>query len=405
MSDEQLPPEQPEWPPAEQSGWPSRGRQTRSPSGSRQGSADDPPPESSRRSRLPGPLGRLSSKLDKDGPLSAPTLRWGLLAVAIGAVVAALITMVISGFDSHRVEAHTPGGTQPTGAVAGAAFGTAKQGDCLSWTKGNASDLVKVDCGSKHLFEVTADIDLSKYPGVEFGPGSRFPDSLRFSELRDEHCVSAAQGYLGGKFDPRGKFVVGLINPGEAGWKAGERTLRCGLQITGSAGTATHPITGSVRNINQSKIFDVGTCVGIARNLPTDPVDCTQPHAFEIVSTVDLGARFPGGPPSKDDQDKVMEDQCGKDSTDYLGSPDALRNKTLTLFWDFLDARSWLAGSQSLNCMVGKGADQEGFATITGSARGDLLIDGQAPVPPPNNGRYTPPPLPGAAPPVIPQPR
>lgn len=386
MSDEQMPPQQ-------------RGQMPPPPH-----RAQMPRAQSSSGSASGGPLGALRRTIDK-GPLSAPALRFGLLAVAGGAVLAALITLFVSGFDSSRVEAHTPGGAQPTGAVAGAAFGTAKQGDCLSWSKSNASDLVKVECDSKHLFEVTADVDLSKYPGKEFGPGSRFPDSLRFSELRDEHCVSAAQGYLGGKLDPRGKFVVGLINPGEAGWKAGERTLRCGLQVAGSAGTATHPISGSVRGVNQSKIYDVGTCIGIARNLPTDPVECTQPHAFEIVSTVELASRFPAGPPSKDEQDKFMEDQCAKDSTDYLGSPDALRNKTLTLFWDFLDTRSWLAGSRSLNCMIGKGADQEGFATITGSARGDILVDGQAPVPPPNNGRSTPTPLPGAAPPVIPQPR
>ncbi|MFE3754078.1 septum formation family protein [Nocardia tengchongensis] len=352
------------------------------------------------------PFRAVEAKLDKNGPLSASTVRWGLLAMAGGVTLAVLITMFVSnGFDSNRVKAHAPGAAQPTGAVAGAAFGTAKEGDCLTWTKSNASDLSKVECGSKHLFEVTADIDLSKYPGKEFGPGSRFPDSLRFSELRDEHCVSAAQEYLGGRLDPRGKFVVGLINPGEAGWKAGERTLRCGLQVSGSQGLATKPITGSVRDINQSKVYDVGTCIGIKSNLPTDPVDCVQPHAFEIVSTVDLATHFTGGPPSKDDQDKFMEDQCAKDATDYLGAPDALRNKTLTLFWDALDTRSWMAGSRSLNCLVGKGADQEGFAAITGSAKGDIQVDGQAPVPPPNNGRYTPPPLPGAVPPVIPQPR
>ncbi|NNH74029.1 septum formation family protein [Nocardia uniformis] len=358
--------------------------------------------------RAPSALGRLltpvRSAVDR-GPLSAPTLRWGLLAVAVGAVVAALVTLFVSGFNHGKVEAHNPGGAQPTGAVAGAAFGTAKQGDCLTWGKSNASDLQKVDCAGKHLFEVTADIDLSKYPGREFGSGSRFPDSLRFSELRDEHCVSAAQRYLGGKLDPRGKFVVGLINPGEAGWRAGERTLRCGLQVAASAGVATQPTTGTVRESNQSKIYEVGSCIGINRNLPTDQVDCSQPHAFEIISVVDLSARFSGNTPSKDEQDKFMEEQCATDSNNYLGSADALRNKTLTLFWDFLDTRSWLAGSHSLNCMVGKGADQEGFAAITGSARGDILIDGQAPVPPPNNGRYTPPPLPGAAPPVIPQPR
>ncbi|GAB4582265.1 septum formation family protein [Nocardia sp. IFM 10818] len=390
MSEQSPPPQQPT---------PGR-RRAGKPTG---GPAGSPTGGSAGRS-LPGALEGLRAKLDK-GPLSAPTLRWGLLAVAVGALVAALITVAVSGFHAGRVEAHNPGSASPTGAVAGEAFGTAKQGDCLAWSKSNASDLVKVDCGDKHLFEVTADIDLSKYPGVEFGPGSRFPDSLRFSELRDEHCVSAAQSYLGGKFDPRGKFVVGLINPGEAGWKAGERTLRCGLQVAGSSGTATHTVSGSVQNSNQSKIYDVGTCIGIARNLPTDPVDCAQPHAFEIVSTVDLSSHFNGGPPSKDEQDRFMEEQCAKDSTDYLGSEDALRNKTLTLFWDYLDSRSWLAGSKSLNCMIGKGADQEGFAAITGSARGDILVDGQAPVPPPNNGRSTPQPLPGAAPPVIPAPR
>ncbi|WP_425302970.1 septum formation family protein [Nocardia otitidiscaviarum] len=348
-------------------------------------------------------LGPMRAVVDR-GPLSAPTLRWGLLAVAVGAMVAALVTLFVSGFDHGKVEAHSPSGPQPTGAVAGAAFGTAKTGDCLTWSKADASDLQKVDCGSKHLFEVTADIDLSKYPGREFGAGSRFPDSLRFTELRDEHCVSAAQRYLGGKFDPRGKFVVGLINPGEPGWTAGERTLRCGLQVASSTGSAAYATTGSIRERDQSKVYEVGACVGINRNLPTDQVDCTQPHAFEIVSTVDLGAHFTDGPPAAEDQDKYMEERCAADSTEYLGSPEALRNKTLTLFWDFLDTRSWLAGSRSLNCMLGKGSDQ-GFAAITGSARGDILIDGQAPVPPPNNGRYTPPPLPGAAPPNLPPPR
>ncbi|MEV6770961.1 septum formation family protein [Nocardia sp. NPDC051030] len=347
-----------------------------------------------------GPLSALRSKLDKDGPLSAPTLRWGLLAVAIGAVVAALITMFVSGFDSGRVEAHNPG-VQPTGAVAGTAFGTAKPGSCLNWTKPDASDLTKVDCSEKHLFEVTADVDLSKYPGKEFGPGSRHPDSLRFMELRDDVCVSASENYLTGRLDPRGKFVVGVINPGKDGWKSGERTLRCGLQVKTSTGDASIPSTGSVRDVDQSKVYETGSCVGINRSLPSDPVDCTKPHTYEMISTVDLSTHFNGGPPNKDDQDQFMAQQCANDSTSYLGSPDAIRNKTLTVFFDYVDARSWLTGSRSLNCMIGKGADQ-GFSAITGSARGEILIDGQAPVPPPNNGRSTPQPLPGAAP-VVPR--
>ncbi|WP_280182571.1 septum formation family protein [Nocardia cyriacigeorgica] len=338
--------------------------------------------------------------------LSAPKLRWGLLAVAVGAVTAAMVTLFVTGFENDSgLEAHNPAVAVPAGAEK--TFGTATRGDCLSWTAPDRSDLVEVDCADKHLFEVTADIDLSKYPGKEFGPGSRFPDSLRFTELKEEHCVTAAQQYLGGKFDPRGRFVVGLMYPSPEGWaKTGDRKLRCGLQAAGLTGAASAPLptTGSVLDNDQSKVFAPGVCLGINQNLPTDPVDCTQPHAVEIVATVDLGGRFQGPPPPKEEQDKFVEGECARLSTEYLGGPDVLRNKTLTLFFDYIDARSWLAGSRKLDCMVGKGADREGFAPITGSARGDILINGQAPVPPPSDGRYTPPPLPGAAP-LPPQPR
>ncbi len=342
-----------------------------------------------------------SSARGKAGRIHLPAhkLRWGLLAVAIGAVVAALVTMLISGFrSSHGLEAHDPAGPAQPGR-ANTAFGTARSGDCLNWSSAKTLDLSKTNCADKHLFEVTADIDLSAYPGREFGPGSRFPDSLRFQELRDEHCTPAATAYLGGKFDPRGRFVVGMINPGDDGWRKGDRTIRCGLQLVSANGNATQQTVGRVRDADQSRTFDPGTCIGINQNLPTnEPTDCAKPHAYEVMSVVDLGARFTGGPPNSDDQDKFMQDECARVAGDYLGGQDALINKTLTIFWDNIDARSWLIGSHKLNCLVGKGT-QGGFSTITGSAKGDIMIDGQAPVPPPSSGRSTPQPLPGAAPP------
>jgi hypothetical protein len=339
----------------------------------------------------------------RDVQLSAPMLRWGLLAVAVGAVVAALVTLSITGFDNGKnLEVHNPG--SPAQPVLDKEFGTAAKGDCLSWTKPDRSDLVKVNCSSKHMFEVAADIDMSRYPGKEFGPGSRFPDSLRLTELKEEHCVPSVQKYMSGRFDPRGKYIVGLMYPSPDGWQHGDRTLRCGLQVAASVGTP--PSVGSATEHDQSKVYEAGVCLGINQNLPTDPVDCAQPHAVEIVSTVDLAGHFTGGPPAKEDQDKFVEEECTRTSTDYLGGPDVIRNKTLTLFFDYIDARSWMAGSRKLDCMIGKGADREGFAPITGSARGDILINGQAPVPPPNTGRSTPAPLPGAAPlPPQPQPR
>ncbi|MEV6136344.1 septum formation family protein [Nocardia sp. NPDC051990] len=336
--------------------------------------------------------------------LSAPKLRWVLLAAAAGAVIISLVGLFITGYDNNKgLEAHNP--ASPGQTALDKEFGTAAKGDCLSWSKQDRGDLVKVACSNKHLFEVAADIDMSKYPGVEFGPGSRFPDSLRLTELKEEHCTPAVEQYLNSKFDPRGRYVVGLMYPSPDGWKHGDRTLRCGLQFSGSTGTPL-PTNGAAAEHDQSKVFEPGTCLGINQNLPSDPVDCAQAHAVEIVSTVDLGPHFSGAPPAKDDQDKFMEDECARATNDYLGSPDAVRNKTLTVFFDYLDARSWLAGSRKLDCMIGKGTDREGFAPITGTAKGDILINGQAPVPPPNSGRSTPAPLPGAAPlPPQPQPR
>ncbi|MFF0816268.1 septum formation family protein [Rhodococcus sp. NPDC003318] len=334
--------------------------------------------------------------------LSAKVTRRSLVAVAVGAVIAAIATVVISGGLQGGEELATgpkSSGPHATGAVAGTAFGTAAAGDCLSWTEQDASDLSKVSCTDEHLFEVASEVDLSVFPGAEFGPGSRFPSVLRFSQLRDEHCTPAVTEYLDDHFDPHGKFSVGLINPGEAGWAAGERTIRCGLQRSSTTGTVL-AVTGPVQGQDQSKVWDAGTCIGINQNVPSDPVDCSQAHAFEVISVVDLGAKFTGGFPAVADQDGYLEETCTQAANEYLGSPDALRNKTLTLFWDNMELSSWLAGSRLVNCSVGKELDGGGFAPIVGSAKGDILINGAPPVPPPPlpEGRSVPTPLPGAAP-------
>ncbi|RVW02551.1 septum formation family protein [Rhodococcus spongiicola] len=333
--------------------------------------------------------------------LSARVARRALALVASGGVLAAGATILLSGGFDRGENLATPSakvGPQLTGAIAGEAFGSAGEGDCLAWSNPDASDLEKVDCAQTHQFEVARDIDLGAYPGVEFGPGSRFPGVLRFSELRDDFCGPAVNTYLNGRFDPKGKFSVGLINPGEAGWAAGERTIRCGLQFSGVTGISL-PIEGLVAEQDQSKIWDVDTCIGLSQGVPSDPVDCAQPHAFEVVGVIDMASEFPGAMPSVEDQDKLLEKACTDASADYLGSPEALRDKTLTLFWDNLDLDSWLVGSRKINCSIGKEIDGNGFATIVGSAKGDILIDGQAPVPPPPIGsRALPTPLPGAAP-------
>jgi hypothetical protein len=325
-------------------------------------------------------------------------------AVLALAVIAALVAAALILQSKFKTTADVSEGASATttGALAGEAFGTASSGTCLTWQQPDAKDLAKVDCKEQHLFEVAAEVDLAKYPSAEFGPDSAYPGMLRFTELRDTHCTPAVKRYLNGRFDPFGKFSVGLINPGQAGWDAGERTLRCGLQITATTGRL-QPMKDKVADQDQSRVWDPGTCMGIQQGLPTDPVECTKEHSYEVISIVDLAAEFKEGPPSVEDQDKFLSKACADAAAAYLGSPDALKNKTLTLFWDNPDPISWLAGSKRVNCSVGK-EGTGGFAPLVNSAKGEILIDGQPPVPMAGapSGRSMPSPLPGAEPAPVP---
>jgi hypothetical protein len=154
---------------------------------------------------------------------------------------------------------------------------------------------------------------------------------------------------------------------------------------------------------------------------------------------IDLKKQFPDGLPPVEEQDAFLQDACKQSVDQYLRDPEALRNKTLTLFWDNPHPESWDVGSTKVNCSIGKELTDEkpepsaepssaadpsaaetttaeadsteeepkeppkviGFASITGSATGEILINGEKPVPPLpiGEGRRTPEPLPGYDPP------
>lgn len=341
---------------------------------------------------------------DQPRTVQASKARRLLALVAIGAIGAAAITIGVSGGFDRSEKLVTPSAQGTVGTASTTSFGSSDAGDCLQWTPTDdpdtdRQDLAEVTCAQPHRFEVAETIDLGVYPVAEFATGAPYPDAARFASLRDEHCETAVQDYTGGRFDPTGKYSVGLMFPSQAGWAAGERAIRCGIQQTGAT-SALQVMTGSVADQDQSMVWETGSCVGVEAGVPTDPIDCGAPHAFEVVSVVDLAAQFPGGLPSVEEQDKYLEPTCTQASDAYLGSPDALRNKTLTLFWDNVDASSWLAGSKKVSCSIGKEVESGGFASIVGSAKGDITIDGAAPVPPPAvpDGRSLPVPLPGASP-------
>ena len=75
--------------------------------------------------------------------------------------------------------------------------------------------------------------------------------------------------------------------------------MLCGLQLLGPDNQQV-AYKGKVADVDQSKVWSAGTCLGIdsSTNQPTDiPVDCSAPHAMEVTGAVNLAEvpRRPAG--------------------------------------------------------------------------------------------------------------
>lgn len=323
-----------------------------------------------------------------------------LAAILVGALVCAGVVGLFGGFDdAGKVQRDEVGDTKPT--PKSTPFSESQAGDCLTWPLAEPGKQSLVDCTTEHMFEVAGAVDTSVYPGVQFGEDAPWPGPDQFNTIRDEYCPTVVNNYLGGKLDPAGRFTVNLMYPSEEQWNAGERSLRCGLQLSGTTGTLS-PFTGFVRDLDQAQQWEVGTCIGIdtATRKPTDPVDCSEPHAFQVTGVVDLGVEFgdalSGRPwPSIEAQNDYLKATCPGLTDQFLGSAERLAQTTLNLQWSTLAETSWMAGSRTSVCYIGL-PDSGGFATLVGDARGDLLINGQVPAPTADNpdGRIVPTPVP-----------
>jgi hypothetical protein len=116
---------------------------------------------------------------------------------------------------------------------------------------------------------------------------------------------------------------------------------------------------------------------------------------MEVTGTVNLAEKFPGGLPAEPDQDGFIKDSCTKMTDAYL-APVKLRTTTLTLIYPTVPLASWTAGSREVACSIGATLGNGGWATLLNSAKGQLLINGQPPIPPPDipEERLTMPPIP-----------
>ncbi|KAA2257135.1 hypothetical protein F0L68_25515 [Solihabitans fulvus] len=239
----------------------------------------------------------------------------------------------------------------------------ATAGQCLAWSKPDLSDATKVGCDAEHMFEVTGTADVS----AKYGKDAKFPDATLWQKIGQDSCTDTSTKYLAGKLDPFGRYGIGALKPGSDRWQSGNRTLQCGLQVIGPSGSLFATV-GSAKQQDQSDVHEVGTCLGIQGKTVSDPVECSQPHSWEIVGLVDLGQQFPDYP-SVDKQDAALADQCGKLAADYTGGMD-LKAKKLGVAWDNRAQESWAAGSHRVNCKIGSmEPDGSGLVAVTGSVR------------------------------------
>jgi predicted heme/steroid binding protein len=318
------------------------------------------------------------------GTLHATSTRRALMLTALGGLLIAGVVTALP------ISGEGPLGRLTAGdgprSSANAAFADAKAGSCVNWPDNTPDAATLVDCNDDHRFEVADPVDMRIYPGTEYGPDAAPPSAARIQQISLEQCEPAVKQYLGAKYDPNSRFSISLLWAGDKAWQqSGERRMLCGLQLPGPANQQL-VFKGRVLDLDQSKVWPAGTCLGIdpSTNQPTDaPVDCSAPHAMEVTGTVNLAEKFPGVLPAETDQDAFIKEVCNQLTDAYL-APVQLRDTTLTLIYSTVSLPSWNAGSRQVSCNIGATLGNGGWATLINTAKGSVLINGQPPVPPPS---------------------
>jgi len=315
--------------------------------------------------------------------LHATSTRRALLLTALGGLlIAGLITALPTQDGADGLTANSIS----LGPRGNDTFNHAKAGDCLSWPERTPDAADIVDCKDDHRFEVAESVDMRTFPGSEYGPDAAPPSPTRIQQISQEQCSAAVKNYLGNRFDPNSRFTVSMLWSGDKAWRqAGERRMLCGLQLPGPNNQQL-AFKGKVADIDQSKVWPAGTCLGIdpSTNQPTDiPVDCAAPHAMEVTGAVNLAEKFPQALPPEPEQDGFIKDACTRMTDAYL-APIQLRSTTLTLIYSTISLPSWSAGSHQVSCSIGATLGNGGWSTLLNSAKGPLMINGQPPIAPPD---------------------
>ena len=329
-------------------------------------------PESKRTGDLASVLAALETRCSADGSpkrrLARAQARGVLTLVLIGLIVASAFELL-----TLTPTARTPA----VGTRASIVFSNAQSGACLGWPPDAPDKPSFVQCRDDHMFEVAKPVGMNSF---------------------GEPCQLAVREYLGTRYDPNSRFTISVLWAGDAdGTKSAPQSLLCGLQLLGPEGRAI-PFKGRIADLDQSKVWPVGTCLGIdSSNRSTDiPVDCAAPHALEVTGAVSLAQNFPGDLPADADQRAFIDGACTRMADGYLGAG-TMPDKDLELGYEPLSAASWSAGSKQVSCSVGKPAER-GWTPMTGSVRSNSPADLQPTAAPPPSPSPSPSPPPSPSP-------
>jgi hypothetical protein len=309
-------------------------------------------------------------------PCASATARTNKRA-ALGLVLMALLAAAVFQLSSPESAVRNLAGGDTRAAKV---FGNAESGTCLGWPPDEPDKPSFVQCSSDHMFEVAKSVDMGNFA---------------------EPCQRAVSEYLGAKYDPNSKFTISVLWAGDAEAPPADRNLLCGLQLLGP-GAKPVPFKGRVAELDQSKVWPPGTCLGVdeASSRPTDAlVDCAEPHAAEVAGAVSLAGRFPAAFPDESEQESFIRDECTRIADAYL-PPGGLSEAGLAVDFMPLARTSWDAGSRQVSCNVTRpaGPDWTPLTGRVGRQEGDVPAPAAPPPPPP------PPSAPAPAPVVEPPP-
>jgi hypothetical protein len=314
----------------------------------------------------PSKMGPMTTRLDRarrwwTGGATPARRRLAMVALAsvVGAVAASLWLWI---------------GDASSGAAAteeDALFAKLRPGDCLGWPQNSPDRISVVDCDTEHRFEVAGSqsADPSR---LAASPGTPQP------QIDHELCQAVVGRYLGPRYDPDGLYTVGVLWSAET--PTSHQRIVCGLQLPGLGGQQS-AFKGRVADLDQSKVWPAGTCLGVnpSTNQSTDiPIDCSDPHGTEVTGMVDLRAAFTGTLPADAEQDAFITDNCTRVTGTYLRT---LAGTGLTIAHPTIAPASWTAGSREVACRIGAQIGDGRWATLVGTARGPLSVNGQTPSP------------------------